>query len=202
MNITKFEQSGFIIESNSGFKLAIDIGNKTSEEKLKGLNVDAFLVSHLHGDHFSLPQIQMLRPKTIYLSAECEAQINNEHLNKFIIKSGDNFSIVGEFAVQVFSVDHGPNITTVPKENFGFLIKVDDQVIYFAGDMFYESGIDVKDLEVDYALIPVGGFYTFAPQEAVSFLRKFKSVKNVIPMHYDKEPQTKDEFHLLWNQAL
>jgi len=33
--------------------------------------------------------------------------------------------------------------------------------------MFYESGIDVSELEVDITLIPVGAFYTFGPKEVL-----------------------------------
>jgi len=53
MKLTKFEQSGFILETEKGFRLAFDIGNKTPVEKLAGISVDAMLVSHIHGDHFS-----------------------------------------------------------------------------------------------------------------------------------------------------
>ncbi len=81
-----------------------------------------------------------------------------------------------------------------PKENFGFLIEVDGKKIYFAGDMFYPSGIDVTNLEVNVALIPVGGFYTFGPEEALSFVKQFKKIGEIIPMHYMKITETREEF--------
>lgn len=195
MNINKFEQSGFIIETQGGFRLAIDIGNKTPIEKLNGLKVDAFIASHFHGDHFSLPQISALQAKNIYLSNECQqAILSQETLAINTIKNGDIVEMGGEIEVQIFSVDHGPNVSAPLTENFGFLIKCNDKTLYFAGDMFYESGMDVTNLEVDYALIPIGGFYTFGPKEAFNFLKKFKSIKKVISMHYDITPETKDEF--------
>jgi L-ascorbate metabolism protein UlaG (beta-lactamase superfamily) len=90
-------------------------------------------------------------------------------------------------------VDHGPNISA-PVENLGFLLEVENQTIYFAGDMFYESGIDVSNLEVDTALLPVGTFYTFGPQEAFDFAKKFKKIGKIISIHYEKEPQTREQF--------
>jgi L-ascorbate metabolism protein UlaG (beta-lactamase superfamily) len=81
-----------------------------------------------------------------------------------------------------------------PRENFGFLIEVDDKKVYFAGDMYYSSGIDVSNLEVDIALIPVGTFYTFGPREAVAFSREFKKIGKVVPMHYEKTPESAEEF--------
>lgn len=195
MKLTKFEQSGFILETSNGFRMAFDIGNKTPIEKLQGVTVDAMLVSHIHGDHFSLDQIKVLSPKKLYLNQECIEVIGEEALPFEIVKVkvGDEHTI-DTIKVQFFNVDHGPNVSAPVQENFGFLITADDQTIYFAGDMFYESGIDVSNLEVDIALLPVGTFYTFGPQEAFEFAKKFKNIRKVTPMHYEKTPETREQF--------
>ena len=204
MKITKFEQSGFILETESSYKIAIDIGAYTPLEKLAGISVDLMLVSHLHGDHFSVENIKKLSPKKLRLNEECLELLGDEILSSEIekIKVGDIIKIDG-IKITFFDVDHGPNTKVKPKENFGFLIEADNQKIYFAGDMFYESGIDVSSLEINYALIPVGGFYTFGPQEAIDFIKKFKKISEIIPMHYQKTPETKDEFlKLLQNSKI
>ena len=67
MKLTKFEQSGFILQTDKSYKLAIDIGSYSPVEKLSGISPDAMLVSHIHGDHFSIEQIKKLSPKKIYL---------------------------------------------------------------------------------------------------------------------------------------
>jgi L-ascorbate metabolism protein UlaG (beta-lactamase superfamily) len=199
MRLTKFEQSGFILETGNGFHLAFDIGNKTPIEKLDGVQCDAMLVSHIHGDHFSLDQIKKLAPKKLYLNQECIDVLGEENLPSEIVRVqvGENIAI-DDITVEFFNVDHGPNISTPLAENFGFLITIDNQRIYFAGDMFYESGIDVSDLEVDYALLPVGGFYTFGPTEAFNFAKKIKKIGKIISMHYEKnnyiDPIRHDEF--------
>ncbi len=195
MELTKLEQSGFVLETKKGFRLAFDIGNKTPIEKLDIVKpVDAFLVSHMHGDHFSVPHIKKLSPKSLYLNHECLEAIGEENLNAKIIevKSGD-VVIIDEIKVTYFTVDHGPN-TSAPVENLGFLIEVENQNIYFAGDMFYESGIDVSNLEMDIVLLPVGTFYTFGPEEAFNFAKKFKKIGKVISMHYEKTPETRKQF--------
>lgn len=195
MKLTKFEQSGFILETDNGHKLAIDIGSYTPIEKLGGISPDAMIISHIHGDHFSVEQIKKLSPKKIYLNEECIEALGEETISSEIIqvKVGDQIDIEG-VKVQFFDVDHGPNVKVRPKENFGFLIEVDGKKIYFGGDIFYPSGIDVSTLEVDIALIPVGTFYTFGPQEALDFVKKFKRVGKVTPMHYEKTPETREEF--------
>ncbi len=195
MNITKFEQSGFIIENAKGFRLAIDIGNKTPLEKLDGVTCDAMFISHIHGDHFSLEQVKKLNPKKLYLNKECIEILGEEILPFEIItiKNGNTLT-VDTFSIEVFNVDHGPNVSAPLLENFGFLINVDDQNIYFAGDMFYESEIDVSELEVDYLLLPVGTFYTFGPEEAFAFAQKFGKIEKIISMHYEKTPETYGQF--------
>jgi L-ascorbate metabolism protein UlaG (beta-lactamase superfamily) len=199
MRLTKFEQSGFILETDKGYKLAIDIGSYTPVEKLSGIYPDAMIVSHIHGDHFSIEQIKKLSPKKIYLNEECVEGLGEQELTSEIlqIKVGDQVDVDG-IKVQFFDVDHGPNVKLRPKENFGFLIEVDGKKVYFAGDMFYPSGIDVSNLEVDVALIPVGTFYTFGPQEALAFVKQFKNIGEVTPMHYEKTPETKEEFIKLY----
>lgn len=195
MKLNQFEQSGFTIEAEGGYKLAIDIGSYTPVSKLAGISADAMIVSHIHSDHFSIEQIKKLSPKKLYLNRECIDALGEEEIPSEIIevKVGDVVDIDG-IRVEFFDVDHGPNVTLRPKENFGFLLEIDNQKVYFAGDMFYPSGIDVTNLDVDIALIPVGTFYTFGPQEAVDFIKTFKKVGKVKPMHFQKKPETREEF--------
>jgi L-ascorbate metabolism protein UlaG (beta-lactamase superfamily) len=195
MKIIQFEQSGLIIENNSGYKLAIDIGHYTPIEKLNGISVDVMLVSHIHKDHFSPEHIKKLSPKKLYLSRECIESLGEERLSSELIEveSGDSINING-IKVLLFDVDHGPNVKVPLKANLGFLMEIDDKKIYYAGEMFNPSGIDVTSLEVDVAVIPVGGFYTFGPQEAVAFVKKFRKIGKIIPMHYQKTPETREDF--------
>lgn len=197
MKINRLEHSGFILETDNGYKLAIDIGSYSPLEKLNGISVNAMIVSHFHKDHFSIEQIKKLSPKKLYLSRECIDLLGDEKLSSEIIevKIGDNIDRdIDGIKVLFFEVDHGPNATNRPKENFGFLIEIDGKKIYFGGDIYYPSGIDVTRLEVDYALLPVDGFYAFGPKEAVDFASQFKRIGNAIPMHYEKTPEKREEF--------
>lgn len=198
MKLIKYEQSGFILETDAGYKLAIDIGNKTPVEKLEKVKVDSMIISHIHGDHFSLDQIKMLAPNDLYLNEECLEALGEEALESKINKVSvwDTVNVSG-IEVKYFNVDHGPNISAPLKDNFGFLIKADGKTVYFAGDMFVTSGINVSQLEVDYALLPVGTFYTFGPEEAFAFAKQFKKIGKIISMHYEKEPGAHDMFMTL-----
>lgn len=202
MKITQFEQSGMIIESDGGYRLAVDIGKYTPIDRLSEVSVDAVLVSHLHGDHLSLEHIQTLAPRQVFLSQECIDELGDglDSMEVVCIAAGNEF-LAGDIAVVPFVVDHGPNASLKPRENFGFLLEVDGRRVYFAGDMYYPSGIAVSDLEVDVAVVPVGGFYTFGPEEAVDFVKTFKQVGTVLPMHYHKTPETKEQFVILATAA-
>lgn len=215
MKITKLQQSGFIIESADGFKLGIDIGNKTPIKDLQNIQLDALIVSHIHGDHFCPENINILNPTKLIMPRSCHntlitlnntnnvsltGYINNsiesqQHFSgKNIIITDDSSLNIDNIQIEVFYVDHGPNVSAPVPENYGFLITLDGKKIYFAGDIFYASGIDVTNLEIDYALLPVGTFYTFGPIEAFNFAKKFKSIKTIIPMHYEKAPETCGDF--------
>ncbi len=203
MRIIQLEQAGVIVETAAGYRVAIDIGSYTPVEKLADMSADAMLVSHLHRDHFSIPQIQVLAPTTVYLNRECIDLWGDESAKSHIVevKVGDSRDIGGGVHVTFFEVDHGPNVTTKPKENFGFLLEADGKRLYFGGDIFYPSGINVSTLEVDYALLPVGGFYTFGPAKAVAFAKQFKHIGALLPMHYNMRPEAKDEFLSLAKSA-
>ncbi len=207
MKLTKFEQSGFIIETENRFRLAFDIGNKTPIEKLDGIKpVDLMIISHIHGDHFSPVHISALFPKTIILPKECHEVLYPNSLGlpygapkaykleaDFVMSSEGLIYENESVKISFFHVDHGPNIS-MPIDNYGFVIEADEQKIYFAGDMFYPSGVNVSDLEVDYVLIPVGGFYTYGPEEAFAFAKQFKTIKNLVPIHEVPKPESVQEF--------
>lgn len=196
MKITQLEQSGFILETENGYRLAFDIGKYTPEERLTSLHpIHTYLVSHIHGDHFSAEHIRGLAPQKVFLNAECMDALGEEKLSSDIVVVKDGETITeNDITIKCFNVDHGPNVSSPLQENFGFLVTIEGQKVYFAGDMYYPSGLDVSKLEVDYALIPVGGFYTFGPEEAFAFSKQFKKIGTLIPMHYEKTPETKEQF--------
>lgn len=196
MNIQLFEQSGFIIEANNT-TIAIDIGSYTPLEKLSGIKVDYMFASHIHGDHFSIQQIKAINPKKLLLNSECLELFKKEDTSINVEQISPGKFNFADFEVEVFSVDHGPNISKPIAENFGFLFHIEGKKIYFAGDMFYETGIDVTNLEVDYALIPIGGHYTFDAHAAKNFCSKFKSIGEIIPVHFRIDPSQKEIFRNL-----
>lgn len=204
MKLEKFAQSGFIIETDAGARVAFDIGSYEPLENLaKEHPVNSFLVSHIHPDHFSLERINALLPEKLFVGSQCRQSISEADLNCDItkIEVGQALEVADDVYVEFFNVDHGPNISAPLCENFGFVITSDGKTIYFAGDMFYPSGIDVASRDFDYTLMPVGTYYTFGPQEAFKFIKTFKNPGTIVPMHYHHHPETRDEFIALTSKS-
>src|SRR2546425_500970 len=83
MKLQKYEQSCFVLETKDGFRLVMDLGAMSPIERAEEIlsdsaGVDAILVSHIHGDHFSMPHIEVLNPKTVYLNEECIKELGEE----------------------------------------------------------------------------------------------------------------------------
>lgn len=188
MTITQLQQSGTIITSESGQTLGIDIGALTPVEQLADITIDHVLISHIHADHCSAPQVAALAPQMVYTGSECAAALAAapETATQAVTElTADTPVTIGDFTITPFMVDHGPNTPQVPIENFGFLIEVDEDVVYFAGDMFSPSGMDVTNLSVTAALLPVGGHFTFDAEAALAFAQTFASIGTIYPMHYE-----------------
>ena len=73
-----------------------------------------------------------------------------------------------------------------PKANnwVGYIFELNGQKIYHAGDTdFTEEMRNLKNLNLDVALLPIGGTYTMDVQEAAEAANEI-AAKTTIPMHY------------------
>ena len=71
-----------------------------------------------------------------------------------------------------------------PKENewVGFIVEMDGVRVYHAGDT--DLIPEMKEVETDIALLPVGGTYTMNAEEAAQATKTFKKCKIAVPIHY------------------
>ena len=74
----------------------------------------------------------------------------------------------------------------------GFVIRGDGKTIYHAGDtaLFSDMQLIKKLYKPDVAMLPIGGFFTMGPNEAV-IAAKYIGAKMVFPMHYNTFPPIK-----------
>lgn len=86
------------------------------------------------------------------------------------------------------------SVTTYGGAAAGFVIGMDGLNIYHAGDTALFSDMKlVRDLyRPDVALLPIGGYYTMGPQEAM-IAANFIGADLVIPIHYNTWPNIEQD---------
>ena len=98
-----------------------------------------------------------------------------------IVKPGDSIELedIRIEAVPAYNVDKNFH----PKEKgwLGFVVELEGVRVYHAGDTDFIP--EMKDFQVDIALLPVSGIYVMTAAEAVEAARAIKP-KIAIPMHY------------------
>lgn len=144
---------------------------------------DLILVTHEHSDHLS--NIDQLRqPTTIVVGPEgCKKKLRNLKViekNEEITVKGFNIEAVPAYNVRRF---RSPGNPYHPKGlGVGYVITVEGKKIYHAGDTDLID--EMESLNVDIALLPIGGKYTMDVEEAINAAITINP-EIVIPMHYN-----------------
>ena len=178
--------SGFLIKNSK--VIYIDPYNiKEGSEK-----ADIILISHSHYDHCSVADIKSIIKEgtKIILTADSQSKITRFEtpMDIHIVEPNQEMAF-GEI-----------KIATVPAYNIdkafhrqsegwvGFLIKMNDTIIYFAGDtdlipeMQKLTGHKQPDKKF-VAILPIGGRFTMNAEEAAEAAKLIKP-SIAIPMHY------------------
>lgn len=147
---------------------------------------DIILVSHEHFDHCSPDDIQkIVRPSTVIVTVPGNqsklSSVAREIIQIKLVKPGDTLMIqgIGIEVIPAYNVDKSFH----PKSNewVGFLVEVDGERIYHAGDT--DLIPEMSSVRCDIALLPVSGTYVMTAEEAAKAAAQIKP-KIAIPMHY------------------
>ncbi|AGK61201.1 putative Zn-dependent hydrolases of the beta-lactamase fold protein [Archaeoglobus sulfaticallidus PM70-1] len=152
---------------------------------------DYIFVTHDHFDHKDIGSIRRLskHDTTVVIPSgcllegyrTCELDIGEEEdLNGVKVKTVPAYNIDKPFHPKGIGV--------------GYIIEMDGVRIYHAGDTDFIP--EMKDVEADIALIPVGGKYTMDMEQAKKAIEVIKA-KVVVPMHYGTLPETKADVEKL-----
>ncbi|MCL1847488.1 MAG: MBL fold metallo-hydrolase [Coriobacteriia bacterium] len=129
---------------------------------------DFILITHQHEDH---NQIGLVTQKP-----DCRIITNEDALAGGKHNTLDLGDITVE-AVEACNVNHDP------KECVGYIITVDGIKLYCAGDTSKTEAMEsFAQKELDYALLPIDGFYNMDLEEAV-VCANLIGAKKVIPIH-------------------
>jgi L-ascorbate metabolism protein UlaG (beta-lactamase superfamily) len=150
---------------------------------------DIILITHEHYDHCSPEDVKALQgPKTVIVATpDCAKKLSG---NIKTVRAGDKITVEG---IEIEAVpSYNTNKKFHPKDNdwVGYIFTVQGQRIYLAGDTDYIP--EMKNFNVDIALLPVSGTYVMTAQEAVNAALDINP-RIAIPMHYDSIVGTKDD---------
>jgi L-ascorbate metabolism protein UlaG (beta-lactamase superfamily) len=186
LSIKWLGHASFQIEAG-GKTIYIDPYEGEYEEK-----ADIILVTHSHDDHCDLFKIKKVRRDDTVIIAprECASKIGG---NVETLKPGKEKAIGGVTikAVEAYNYKRfrSPGNPFHPKGyGVGYLLKVEGQTIYHAGDTDFIP--EMRQLgRVDVALLPSGGTYTMDNLEAAEAAITINP-KIAVPMHHwDTNPK-------------
>lgn len=162
---------------------------------------DIILITHSHYDHCSVADIQKIVKEgtKVIMTADCQSKIMQFSVPIImkIIEPGQTIDLPGIriSAIPAYNIDK--HFHTKEEQWVGFIIKIDDLLIYHAGDtdlipemqkLTGHSGSN-KDF---IALLPVGGRFTMTAEEAAEAATLIKP-SIAIPMHWGSIIGTEDD---------
>lgn len=152
---------------------------------------DLIFITHAHPDHDSPSDIQKIIKGDTVLIATLDVignlgQFSNQ---KQSVTPNENYAIKG-FTFQTVPAynNHPERLSAHPKANnwVGYIMTINGQKIYHAGDTdFIEEMKALKDLQLDVAMLPMGGKFTMDAEEATLAANTI-AAKFTIPLHYKR----------------
>lgn len=169
MEIKYLGHSSFLIKTKTGKIVTDPYDSQMVGLKFPKVEADIITISHHHQDHDKADQVDFSQTGVLPLIIDIPGEFEKQGIRIFGFKSyhdknqgqerGEN--IIYKIEAEGISVLHCGDLGVVPTESFLEMI----------GD-------------VDILLVPVGGFYTIGPDEAVDLIKKIEP-SVVIPMHYN-----------------
>jgi len=171
--VTSFGRSTLKIEFNNGLVMYIDPYAGTKDDYAQ--EADLVLVTHQHGDHNQIGNVTLKEGGKI---VQCPDDM----------VEGDTLEVFGITltAVPAYNGNHDR------EECCGYLIQFGEMTLYHAGDTSYiEEMVDLVDAHIDFAFLPMDGFYNMDAEEAKRVADTILA-EVVIPIHTDHKGR--------WNQ--
>jgi L-ascorbate metabolism protein UlaG (beta-lactamase superfamily) len=151
---------------------------------------DFILITHIHGDHFSVPILQAVAgPNTVIVVPQNvhDAMPADLQAKAKVMKNGDKATIgaVGIEAVPAYNISPD-RLKFHPKgQGNGYVLTFANKRIYVAGDT--EETPELAHLaNIDVAFIPMNLPYTQTVDAAAKWVKDFRP-KIVFPYHYSEQ---------------
>lgn len=145
MKITKFGQSCLLIEE-SGARIILDPGTfSTAQNSLQ--NIDMILITHEHGDHFSMDSVKEIlknNPEAkIFTTTAVMEILNKEGISSTVVANGETVTEKG-ITIEGVGELHAVLVNQMPQsQNVGFIIA---GRLFYPGDAFTLPGKEIEIL--------------------------------------------------------
>ncbi len=149
-------------------------------------DADYVFLTHDHYDHLDIQSLKnVMKEETLVIMP---TSISLTALEPVVRKD----QVIGVCPNEHYLIG-GMNVYTIPSYNInkdfhkksynwvGYNIEINSEKIYVAGDT--DLNEDIKKVDCDVAIIPIGGTYTMNYSEAAELINTIKP-KHVIPSHY------------------
>jgi L-ascorbate metabolism protein UlaG (beta-lactamase superfamily) len=168
--------------------------NPAAKATAADIKCNYVLVTHGHPDHCAdAPEIVNNNQALLVATYEVAYEVANSCPGAALETLGFGAKKDYEFGyIRVTPAWHGSGIAgALP---CGFIVKFYDKVVYFAGDtgLFLDMKLLGRIEEIDYAVLPIGNYFTMGPEDAV-IAAEFLKAKAVIPIHYNTWPSIEQD---------
>ena len=145
-----------------------------------GSPADLIFISHDHFDHCSPDDVMRIQgPNTIIITEKDSASKLTGDIR--VMKPGEQLELAGVKVTAVPSYNTDKNFHPKTRGWLGFIVEIEGVKLYHAGDTDFIP--EMKDFNVDIALLPVSGTYVMHSAQAAKAAIAINP-KLAIPMHY------------------
>jgi len=141
---------------------------------------DIILITHDHFDHNSPEDVEKLRKADTVIVGPRDV-ITKYTGSTQSVSPGSKLEIGGVEIEAIPAYNIGKQFHPKANNWVGYIVSLAGERVYHTGDS--DAIPEGAGLQVDYALVPVGGTYTMNAREAAEFVKRMQ-VKVAIPMHW------------------
>ncbi len=181
-NISLIAQSALKIISNKGEVIYFD----PFQLKEESYDADYIFITHSHFDHFSPEDILKIKKEDtkIIITEDLKEKVEeldliNERI--LVVKPNNEYKIDDIEFKTIPAYNTNKDFHKKEYNWVGYIVKVDDDLIYVAGDT--DCTEEAKSVKCDIACVPIGGTYTMTSHEAADLIKTIKP-KVAIATHY------------------